>query len=198
MPVGTRTTVRISAAAALTLCLALPASAMTVVYSWTPHPGQGGSGSLTLSDPGITSATDFSAIPANALTELNYNWDNGASINLSSVLSSHVPGWGACGGMLISGFQISAASLPSSPGIFSLLNVPGSCLPGPVPVAGPAWNVAISLPYGTESNWGNWSYSHTVAASVVPVPAAVWLFSSGLAGLLGLRRIHQSPETGVL
>ncbi|MCB1596650.1 MAG: hypothetical protein KDI87_02950 [Gammaproteobacteria bacterium] len=198
MPAGSSIAARISAAAALALCLALPASAMTVVYDWTPYPGQGGNGSLTLSDPGITSATNFSAIPASALIALNYNWDNGASINLGSVLSSHAPGWTACAGMLISGFQISAASVPSTPGIFSLTNIPGVCLPGPVPVAGPGWNLTISLPYGAESNWGNWIYSHTVAAAIVPVPAAAWLFAAGMASLLGLRRLGQSPEKNVL
>lgn len=198
MPAGPSVIARISATAALTLCLAVPAPAMTVVYSWTPYPGQGGSGSLTLSDPGITSATDFSAIPASALTALDYNWDNGASINLGSVFSSHAPGWTACSGTLISGFQIMAASVPATAGIFSLTNFPGACFPGPVPVAGPGWNATISLPYGAESNWGNWSYSHTVSADVVPVPAAAWLFGSGLAGLLGLRRLRQSPQKSVL
>ena len=200
MPAGSSITARISVAAALTLCLALPASAITVVYEWAPYQGQGGTGNLTLSDPGITSATDFSAIPASALAALEYSWDNGASISLGSVLSSHAPGWTACGGMLISGFQISAASVPSTPGVFSLLNFPGACLPGPVPVAGPGWNITISAPYGTESDWGNWSYSHTVAAAVVPAPAALWLFGSGMVSLLGFRRrtANQSPEKGIL
>ncbi|MEZ5562401.1 MAG: hypothetical protein R3F27_05530 [Gammaproteobacteria bacterium] len=187
-------TTRISAAA-LALCLALPASAMTVVYDWTPYPGQGGSGSLTLSDPGITNATDFSAVPASALTALSYTWDNGATINLGSVLTNHTPGWTACGGLLISGFQITAASVPSTPGIFSLTNFPGVCRPGPDPVAGPGWNFTISLADGVESNWGNWSYSHTLVSAVVPVPAAAWLFGSGL---LSLRRLRQSPEMSVL
>ncbi|MCL4792390.1 MAG: VPLPA-CTERM sorting domain-containing protein [Gammaproteobacteria bacterium] len=198
MPAGSSIAARMCAAAALALCLTLPASAMTVVYGWAPYPGQGGSGSLTFSDPGITSATDFSAIPASALTALNYSWDNGASISLGSVINSHAPGWTACGGVLISGFQISAAALPSTPGIFSLTNIPGICLPGPMPVAGPGWNLSLSLPYGAESNWGNWIYSHTVAATVVPVPAAAWLFASGMAGLLGLRRRGQSPEKSIL
>ncbi len=197
MPAGSSIAAPFSAAA-LALCLALPASAMTVVYDWSPYPGQGGSGSLSLSDPGITSATDFGPIPASALIALNYSWDNGASINLGSVLGSHAPGWTACAGMLISGFQISAASVPSTPGIFSLTNIPGVCLPGPVAVAGPGWNLTISLPYGAESNWGNWSYSHTVAAAIVPAPAAAWLFTSGMLGLLGLRRLDQSPEKNVL
>ncbi len=184
MATGFRITARISAIAALTLCLALPASAMTVVYSWTPSGGSGGSGSMTFSDPGITDASNFSAIPVGALTALSYSWNNGATINLGSVVTNNAPSWTACAGTLITGFQITANAVPFTPGTFSLANSAGSCYAGPVVVAGPGSNGTNSVLYGAESNYGNWTYSHTV----VPVPAAAWFFASGMLGLLGLRR----------
>lgn len=171
-------------AAALALCLALPASAMTVVYNWSPAGGSGGSGSMTFSNPGITDPANFSAIPVSALTALTYTWNNGATINLGSVLTNNAPSWSACAGTLITGFQITASSVPSTPGTFSLANSAGSCYPGPVVVAGPGSNGTNSVLYGAESNYGNWTYSHTV----VPVPAAALLFGSGLLGMVGLRR----------
>lgn len=184
MTTGFSFSARIAAATALTLCLALPASAMTVVYSWTPSGGSGGTGSMTFSDPGIVDAANFGAIPVSALTALNYSWNNGATINLGSMVTNNAPSWTACAGTLITGFQITANSVPSTPGIYSLSNSAGLCLAGPSALIGPASNGTNSVLYGGESNYGNWTYSHTV----VPVPPAAWLFGSGMLGLLGLRR----------
>ena len=181
MTSGFSITARISATAALTLCLALPASAMTVVYAWN---GALGNGSMTFSDPGITNASNFSAIPTSAMTALNYTWSNGPSINLGSVLTNNAPSWTACGGTLITGFQITANSVPYTPGTFSMAQSAGLCLAGPAPLIGQASNGTNSVLYGAANNYGNWVYSHTV----VPVPAAAWLFGSGMLGLLGLRR----------
>ena len=71
--------------------------------------------------------------------------------------------------------------------------------PGPLPNG----DVAIAVPYfSTNYTWADWGngvdglwnftgdefYYETLAYRVVPVPAAVWLFGTGLAGLVGLRR----------
>jgi len=39
----------------------------------------------------------------------------------------------------------------------------------------------------SANDTGN-SYSMTIAATAVPIPAAVWLFGSGLLGLIGIAR----------
>jgi hypothetical protein len=42
---------------------------------------------------------------------------------------------------------------------------------------------------GAQSMYGEWtSLNLTVVPTVVPVPAAVWLFGSGLMGLAGIAR----------
>ena len=184
MPVSFRLASRSSAIAALMVCLSNPASAMTVVYNWTPSAGQGGSGSLTFSSPGITDGANFTAVSASALTGLSYTWNNGATINLGSVLTNNAASWTACGGTLITGFQITANAVPATPGTFSLINPFGNCYAGPTASIGSAANAAISASFPIEQNYGNWTYSHTV----VPVPAAAWLFGSGVVGLMGLRR----------
>jgi hypothetical protein len=160
-----------------------PASAMTVIYSWTPDPGQGGSGSMTFTSASITDAANFSAIPVGALTALTYTWNNGATINLSSVLTNNAPSWTACAGFLITGFQITANSVPATAGTFSLQNSAGSCFAGPTVLPGPGFNATNSVLYGAEGNAGHW----TLSSVVVPVPAAVWLLVSGLTTLAGLR-----------
>jgi len=67
----------------------------------------------------------------------------------------------------------------------------------------PTGDVAIAVPYFStqyyHADWGNgvdglWNFTgdafhfETLAYRQVPVPAAVWLFGTGLAGLVGLRR----------
>jgi hypothetical protein len=67
----------------------------------------------------------------------------------------------------------------------------------------PGGDVAIAVPYFStqyyHADWGDgeaglWNftgsefYLETLAYRQVPVPAAVWLFGTGLAGLVGLRR----------
>jgi hypothetical protein len=183
LPLSCTARLRGALVAATLLVCALPASAMTVVYSWTPAPAQGGSGSLTISHASITDPANFSAIPVGALIGLNYTWNNGATINLSSVLTNNAPSWTACAGYLITGFQITANSVPSTPGTFSLANSAGSCFAGPTALPGPGFNATNSGLYGAEGNAGNWQLS-----AVIPVPAAVWLLGSGVAVLLGLRR----------
>ena len=45
-----------------------------------------------------------------------------------------------------------------------------------------------TVPLGDPSNFGGVSYGLHLEGSVVPVPAAVWLFGSGLLGLVGVAR----------
>jgi len=54
---------------------------------------------------------------------------------------------------------------------------------------GTAINGDASLAYSTTPTFGPFTY-HAVKweASVVPIPAAVWLFGSGLLGLIGIAR----------
>ena len=42
--------------------------------------------------------------------------------------------------------------------------------------------------YGYGGTGGTWDYTWTFEVTTVPVPAAVWLFGSGLIGLVGLAR----------
>lgn len=178
---------RVATCGALLVLGAGQASAMTVVYSWTPDPGQGGSGSLTIDSPSITDPANFSGIAPGALVGLTYTWNNGATINLSSVLTNNATGWTACAGTLITGFQITANSVPATAGTFSLSNSAGSCFPGPTVLAGPGFNATNSVLYGAEGNAGHWTFS-----AVVPVPAAAWLMLSGVAALGGLRRLRRA------
>lgn len=173
--------------AAVALCaFSLPGHAITVAYNWVPNVGQFGSGTLTISDPGIVDPANFTAIPAGALIGLNYTWNNGVSINLASVTTVATTGWQACGGYLINGFTLSAAT----PVQFQLANSAGQCFQNfPTPgntfvLPGPASNNLQSNGiYSSEINAGTWQLG-----TVVPVPAAVWLMGSGLALLAGLRR----------
>ena len=176
----------LAASVLLTAFVGSTANASTVVYSWVPDAGQFGSGSLTISDPGIVDPQNFSAIPVGALTSLSYTWNNGVSINLGSVTSNTATGWTACGGYLINGFTMSG----SSPVQFQLANSTGQCFPNfPTPgnttvIPGPASNnLQSNGVYSSEVNAGHWVFS-----AVVPVPAAAWLMGSGSVALAGLRR----------
>ncbi|MEZ5566459.1 MAG: PEP-CTERM sorting domain-containing protein [Gammaproteobacteria bacterium] len=161
------------------LAIALPGYAITVTYDWVPNSGQGGTGYMTFADAGIVDPANFSGIPLSALTDLQYQWDNGATINLASVqtLTTNPASWQASGGFLITGFQLTANSVPPTTGTFSLQMSQG--LPGN---PGPGYNATNSVLYGAEGNAGQWQLH------VVPVPAAVWLFGSAAAGLMFLRR----------
>ena len=177
---------RLIAAILLTGFAAGPANAITVEYNWVPAPGQFGSGTLTFSDPGIVDPANFSAIPVSALTALSYTWNNGVSINLSSVTTNTAPSWTACDGFLITGFTLSGVS----PTQFQLANSAGSCFqnfptPGDITVIPGAAsnNLQSNGIYSSEVNAGSWQ-----VGTVIPVPAAVWLMGSGLVLLAGLRR----------
>jgi hypothetical protein len=170
----------------MTVFAAGPAHAITVVYNWVPNAGQFGSGSITLSDPGIVDPLNFSAIPPGALTALTYTWNNGVNVGLSSVQTINTAGWTACGGFLINSFTLSAAT----PTQFQLANSAGNCFqnfPTPgntfVQPGAASNNLQSNGVYSSEVNAGTWQFG-----AVVPVPAAVWLMGSGLAVLGALRR----------
>ncbi len=167
-----------SALLAAALCaVALPVQAITATYDWVPNAGQGGSGYMVFNSALITDPANFSAIPASALVDLYYQWDNGATINFASILTNNAPSWTASGGFLITGFQITAASVPATSGTFSLQMSAG--LPGN---PGPGYNATNSGLYGAEGNAGQW------VLNPIPVPGAVWLFASAMAGLAFVRR----------
>jgi len=52
------------------------------------------------------------------------------------------------------------------------------------PYLGKSLKIAL-LSNGTQSNWDN----VRLDATVVPVPAAIWLFVSGLIGLIGMKKV---------
>jgi hypothetical protein len=56
------------------------------------------------------------------------------------------------------------------------------------------WDGRQSVSTKTSPNNKAWAvHNGDVAAAVVPVPAAAWLFASGLAGLLGMARRKKKP-----
>lgn len=161
------------AASALVLGLfSVSASAMTVVYSWSAEYSSGGVGTLTISDPGITDPANFSGIPESALIDLSYQWDNGATLDFASIEFIGISEWAACNDTLISPAVISGHS-----GTTSLQISASTC-------SSFALNLNAATAPASESNWGYWTYSHTV----VPVPAAVWLLGGALGGLGIIRR----------
>lgn len=166
--------------AALLFAITLPVHAITVTYQWQPDPGQGGEGWMTFDSPSITDPANFALVNVNALVGLFYKWDNGAIINYMSIQTNNAPSWTASGGYLITGFQITANEINNTPGIYSLTNSAG--LPGN---PGPAFNGTNSVFFGAEGNSGKWVLA---PPTVIPVPGAVWLFGSAVAGLAFLRR----------
>ena len=176
-------------AAAVALCaFAVPGHAITVAYNWVPNAGQSGSGTLTISDPGIVDAANFSGISPSALINLTYTWANGTSIDLTSVANVVTSGWQACSGYLINAFTISAAT----PVQFQLANSAGQCIqnwPTPgntyVQPGAASNNLQSNGVYSSEVNAGTWQLA---PPTVVPVPAAVWLMGSALAVFAGVRR----------
>lgn len=165
---------------AIVLCLGAvtDARAQTVIFDWNPnYPGIGnglGSGSITINlVPTVADPANFSNV-AGSITALTYTWGgNGTTISLADVTSPLPTSFSAGGGYLITGFLLSQVSQNL---IFSLANSAG--LPG---LPGPGSN-NISLPVPAEVNAGVWQLQP------VPVPAAVWLLGSALAGLGFLRR----------
>jgi hypothetical protein len=58
-----------------------------------------------------------------------------------------------------------------------------------------AYNGTVNPPeltYGSEIREFEWSGTYTLTYTYVPVPAAVWLFGSGLIGLIGIARHKHS------
>jgi hypothetical protein len=84
--------------------------------------------------------------------------------------------------LTIGGWQLDLSSMSITDQTASVLTLSGGGL-----LTGNGFD-ATGATWTFSSNSAGTSYSMTVTASAVPVPAAVWLFGSGLLGLIGIAR----------
>jgi hypothetical protein len=127
-----------------------------------------------------SSATSITAGGGNSGTTLDFSgwrvtWNGIASINMG-------------GGMQVVTSKTGDTTLDNGSGLATITCSNASC------GAGSTWSLdyAAVVPVGDASGFGGTPYtvhlSGTVAGAVIPVPAAVWLFGSGLLGLVGIAR----------
>jgi hypothetical protein len=174
--------VSICIAAAISIGAVGSAAAQPVTFDWNPsYAGIGnglGSGSMTINlGPTVADTANFTNV-AGTLTALSFTWTggNGTTISLSDVTAGIPTSFSAGGGYLITGFSMSRVTAGL---FFQLANSAG--LPGN---PGPGSN-NIQAPGTPEIDSGVWQLR---ASTPVPVPAAVWLLGSALAGLGVMRR----------
>lgn len=99
----------------------------------------------------------------------------GGPINLASLAP-------VSGLFIIGGFQLDLSTLSIIDQTSSALTLQGSGA-----LAGNGFDVtAVDWSFSANASATNWSM--TVSPTPVPVPAAVWLFGSGLLGLVGIAR----------
>jgi hypothetical protein len=109
--------------------------------------------------------------------------------------------WGACLGSdgVADCSDGQADLLPTSTQVFNWQETPSGILhapPGTTNLLDAGWSSSIiwfSSPYGPTSGFtsiqdGGTAMTGIVPVAAVPVPAAVWLFGSGLLGLVGIAR----------
>lgn len=82
-------------------------------------------------------------------------------------------------------------------------NTPGTVLDGTLPTVGQVWHLVsvdgdgdnipgIQMAPGGPFEYFQGNFNGMVAPAAIPVPAAVWLFGSGLLGLVGVARRKKS------
>jgi hypothetical protein len=194
----------------------LAANATTVAtFSWVSTSSSGGvvtpSGTLTLSLPDTITTQTFdtgtlgsSSAAFAMLTGLSYTYGNGLSIGLADVTSKSInpikwytsattntngasPGPGV---YLLAGFQLSGSKVFAGDpraAIFTLGDSAGTQnLPGPS-ILGPGSNGLTPFVGPATSDAGYWQLTNfQTGVSAVPVPAALPLLISGLAGVGGM------------
>jgi len=148
------------------------------------------------------------------LGNMGFNWNDNNGIPVSIVMDAS-GFFGAVGGGLSTSDVITGGSLPASNGVAGSSKGGTYTVPiGPGPVVTTTWNTTTigtpilgtnpsgTLPLITDTVGGspmptapfkgfNANFditSLTVTSVLVPVPAAVWLFGSGLLGLVGVAR----------
>jgi len=185
------------------------ANATTVaIFTWVatgPGPNTTANGTLTLSLPDSITTQTFdtgtltSSAAAAMLTGLSFQYGNGLSVTLGDLTSKTINPikWYTSaatnsnglpdGVYLLAGFQLTGSKVfPGDPraAIFTLTNPAGSqLLPGPsnVGLAGAGLTPFVGNP---ANDSGHWLLTSFVPA--VPLPAALPLLLSGLAGLGGV------------
>jgi hypothetical protein len=184
--------------ASLTLASAANAAVLTYgfVSTGSNPPGFTGVGSITLNLPTVSSGT-FGPVPGTAGTYItpaaatatadvaafSFSWGNGAAVDLTSLTSLAVGGGGwtsafnatAGGEILANSWTLSGTSVP--PGVTGIYQISSNGTTGS--------NGTNSVQFGALTDFGYWKLQ---SVSAVPLPAALWLFGSGLAGLFGAAR----------
>lgn len=170
--------------------------AATISYDWA---GKYGSGQITFLDTNIKDAKNFTvAFDTVNVANISYTFNNGTSIEAAENFSgiSTLQSLTELGGaMFTSRNGIIDGWTFNYDQVYSILpldiSFTGSsttstiyCITTPCPVD----TAAISFigNFASESNTGSW---HLQA---VPLPAAAWLFVSGLAGLAGFKQITRN------
>lgn len=181
----------------LFVLLPFTASAGEIFYDWVPDVGSGGSGYIRFDDINISDPENFDVRFDNTnVLEVAFVFDSGFDINdavdfdsTTTLQQSNNLGdliYEAENG-IIDGWSFEYINanviLPQS----NLLNVFSTgfvCFTAPCPAF--TADVEFIGHLASEINQGQWQ----LRSSVVPVPAAVWLFASGLLGLLAVARRH--------
>ena len=168
-------------------------NAATITYDWA---GAVGTGSITFLDTNITDAENFTvAFDTDNVANISYTFNNGTSIEDADNFS---------GSSTLQAFtELGDAMFTSTGGIirgwtfnydtvYSILPIDISytnssttstifCITTPCPVDTATINFIGN--FASETNVGSWQLQ------AVPLPAAVWLFASGLVGLFGFSRV---------
>lgn len=177
-------------------------SAGTINYNWAGA-GAGGTGAITFYDTNISDPENFSvAFDTENVANIIYTFENGTSIENADNFS---------GGTTLQALtELGGAIFTATDGViegwtfnydtvYSILpldiSFTGSsttstifCFTAPCPVDTADINFIGN--FATESNLGSWQLQ------AVPLPAAVWLFTTGLVGFAGFVRISKKLDKG--